>query len=196
MSIEKITAKIEQDAKAQADVITGDAKKKAWDIVEKAQKKADAMIKDAGERGKEDRDKQVTSRRSVAVIDGKNYLLNSKQVMIRECFDAALDKIASMEEKDYLDFLTGIVKASGLKKGQIILSRKDAAIGSKLLEKLAGEIAGSEFSISDEVKNISGGLILQQGSTYYNASVDAVRDTIESEMTQEVAAVLFEDQEN
>ena len=196
MSIEKITAKIEQDAKAEADVITGEAKKKAWEIVEKAQKKAKVMVEEAGVRGKEDRDKQVTSRRSVAVIDGKNLMLNSKQEMIRECFDSAMEKIASMDEKDYLDYLTGIVKASGLTKGKIILSRKDAAIGPKLLEQLAKEIAGCEFSVSDEVKNINGGLILQQGSTYYNASVNAIRDTIESEMTQEVATVLFEDQEN
>ena len=196
MSIEKITAKIEQDAKAEADVITGEAKEKAWDIIERARKQADALVKESEERGKEDRDKQVTSRRSVAVIDGKNLLLNKKQEMIRECFDEAIRKVADMDEKDYLGFLAGIVKASGLNKGSIILAKKDGALGEQLLKQLAEEIPGSEFSISEETKDISGGLLLQQGSTYYNASIEAVRDTIESEMTQEIAGILFEDQEN
>ena len=195
MSIEKITAKIEQDAKVEIDAVLADAKRTAWEIVERAQKKAEQLVKDAETKGQEDRDKQVQSRHSVAVIDGKNMVLSYKQKLIGECFEEALDKIASMDEDSYLDYLTGIVQSSGITKGEIILSPRDRKYADKLTALLAEKLPGSDFRISDEVKDYRGGLILRQGSTYYNASVEAVRDSIESEMTQEIAAILFGDQE-
>lgn len=193
MSIEKIISKIEQDAKAEADVIMDEARKGSAEIAENAAEKAEAIIARAEKRGVENRDRQVASRRSVAVIDGRNLKLNRKQELIGECFEEAMKKVSSMEDKDLLDYLTGIVKASGLKDGSIILAEKDKKYGARLLEQLREAIPGSGFELSDEVKDFSGGLILQQGNTYYNVSIEAVKDLIETGMIQEVASILFDD---
>jgi V/A-type H+-transporting ATPase subunit E len=195
MSIEKITSKIERDAQALAEETITHAKKEAWDIVKAANEKAERIIADAEKEGAETRDKQVVSRKAVAVIDGKNVTLAKKQKLIEECFEAAADKVASAPAKEYMDFLVCLVKAQGLAGGEIILARKDASLGSDLLARLKKEVPGSSFTISEETRNLRGGLLVRDGSTYYNASIEALIEDMRDDMTAEVAAMLFGRQE-
>lgn len=195
MSIEKITSKIEQDAKAKADEIIGEAKKQAWDIVKEANKKAEKIIADAEKEGAETRDKQVVSRKAVAVIDGKNVTLAKKQELIEECFGAAIDKVAEAPAEEYMDFLVSLVKAQGLSGGEIILARKDAAAGESLLKRLKAELPSGKFTISEEQRDLRGGLLIRDGSTYYNASIEALSEDMRDDMIAEVAGMLFGRQE-
>ena len=196
MSIEKITAKIEGDARAIADQIIGEAKNNAWDIVQAAEKRAKKIIADAEARGVQDRDKQVVSRKAVAVIDGKNVTLSYKQKMIDQCFADAIEKVTSMEKGPYMDFLAGLAKVSGASGGEVILSEKDQALGEELVARLNKEIPEGAFSLSKETKPIAGGLVIRSGSSYYNASVDAIVSEFRDEMTSEIASVLFDSKEN
>ena len=195
MSIEKITSKIEQDAKTKADEIIGEAKKQAWDIVKEANKKAEKIIADAEKEGAETRDKQVVSRKAVAVIDGKNVTLAKKQELIEECFGAAIEKVAEAPAEKYMDFLVSLVKAQGLSGGEIILARKDAALGEDLLKRLKAELPSGKFTISEEQRDLRGGLLIRDGSTYYNASIEALSEDMRDDMTAEVAGMLFGRQE-
>lgn len=196
MSIEKITAKIEGDAQAVADEIIGQAKKSAWDIVQNAEKQAEKIVQEAQIRGAADRDKQVVSRKAVAVIDGRNVTLSQKQELIDRCFAEAMERVSSMDKAAYMDFLTGLVKNSGLKSGGIILAEKDAALGEELIGRLNESIPGGDFSLSEEKKEITGGVMIAGGRSYYNASIDAIVREIRDEMTAEVADVLFGGEES
>lgn len=195
MSIENITARILEDARGKVEAILKESDSSAKELLQTARTKAEELVKKAQVRGEEESAKQVNSRHSVAVIDGKNLELNYKQQLITECFDKAVEKITSMPEADYLQYLTGIVQASGMTKGELILSASDAKLADGLLGKIKEVIPSGEFSISDEKKDIRGGLMIRQGNTYYNASIEAVSDAIESELVQEVADILFGGQE-
>ncbi len=196
MSIDKITSKIEGDARREADAVLDDAKKMAWEIVHKAEQQAKEIVAKAETKGVEDRDKQVTSRKAVAVIDGKNVTLGYKQKLIDQCFAEALEKVHDMDRKDYLDFLVRSIKDAGSKSGEIILSARDKDLGDDLLKALKKEIDGSDFVLSEEEKDISGGVILRDGSTYFNGSLEALVDEVRDSMTSEIAEILFGGQEN
>ncbi len=196
MSIEKITSKIENDAKAVAQETIDDAKQHAWDIVDDANQKAKAILEQAEKSGIDAREKQVVRRKAVAAIDGRNVMLAKKQELIDDCFRKAIDKVITGDREKYLDFLVSVVKAQGLTGGTIAVSESDRELSGKLAEKLAEAIPGSSFAVSDKPANIRGGLICSAGNTVYNASIEAVAQDIRGDIGAEVAAVLFGTQEN
>ena len=195
MSIEKIASKIENDAKAEAQKTIDAAKQEAWDVVDAANQEAQTILEKAKKEAKEAREKQVVRRQAVASIDGRNEMLAKKQALIDECFDEAIKKVVSEDRKKYIDFLVSIVKNQGLSEGTIHLSKADGELAKDLEKKLEKEISGSKFKISDEAANIRGGLILESGTTIYNASIEAVAEDIRDDIGAEVAEVLFGAQE-
>lgn len=218
MSIEKITSKIIDDARAEAEKVLAEAGSTAAEIAAEAEKQAADIIAEAEKKGAADREKQLLSRRAVAVIDGRNIALGYKQDIIRQCFDEAVTKVISMDRAEYLDFLTKLAQSSGSGGGEVVLSDEDAAeLGAELIDRLnagqndsasggqnadAGQsYAGStgqngSFRLSEEKRNIRGGLMIKQGNTWYNASIEAIVEEIRNDLTAEVASVLFDGQEN
>ena len=91
MSIEKITSKIENDAKAVAQETIDDAKQHAWDIVDDANQKAKAILEQAEKSGIDAREKQVVRRKAVAAIDGRNVMLAKKQEALSLIHDYGLN---------------------------------------------------------------------------------------------------------
>lgn len=196
MSIEKITSKIENDARASAQVTIDTAKQQAWDVVREANEKADKLIAQAEQDGLDAKEKQIVRRKSVAAIDGRNVILAKKQGLIDECFRAAIDKIVGGDRDKYIDFLISTIKAQGIKEGEICLSASDQPLAETLLKKLAEAIPGSGFTVSKDAQNIKGGLLVKVGSTIYNASIEAIAKDIRNDIGAEVASVLFNAQEN
>ena len=195
MGIENITSKIIADAKGEADVMAKEVQASAESIKSEAEKKAARIVDDAKAKGAVDKEKQLTSRRAVAVIDGRNIVLGYKQKIISQCFEEAEDRVAGLSDKEYMDFLCGCVKASGNTEGEIFLNKEDAPRGDELLKRLESEVSGNSFTVSAEAKNIRGGLMIRQGNTWFNGSIEAIVEEIRNDLTAEVASVLFVDQE-
>lgn len=198
MSIEKIISKITDDARKEAEEEMLQAVREAEAITKNAMEKAEEKTAQAEKDGQRDKVKQLESRRAVAAIDGRNIILDQKQKIIDECFDSAMKKVAEPGDRDeYLEFLSGTVRASGLTEGEIILNKKDMEeLGDKLTAKLKGGATGGGFTVSKETADIIGGLMIRKGSTWYNASIEAIAKEIRNDLTAEIAAVLFGDQED
>ena len=143
MGIENITSKIIADAKGEADVMAKEVQASAESIKSEAEKKAARIVDDAKAKGAVDKEKQLTSRRAVAVIDGRNIVLGYKQKIISQCFEEAEDRVAGLSDKEYMDFLCGCVKASGNTEGEIFLNKEDAPRGDELLKRLESEVCSS-----------------------------------------------------
>lgn len=192
MSIEKITERIMADAQSNADEIMNKAKERAGHIKADAQEKADKILRDADKNGKIEKEKIISQKHAVADIDGRKFILQRKQDMIEECFNEAVKKISTMDEDKYINFLTTVVKDSGIKKGTIILNKKDKdAIGQKLIQHLEEAIQGSEYKLSEENGKFTGGLIIRSGKVYVNGTVDSFVAEAKEEMANSVAEVLF-----
>lgn len=192
MSIEKITSKIIDDANADAKALTDHSESQVKEILEEAKEKADEIVADAKAKGEIERDKRLVSRRSVAAIDGRNQILSKQREMIERCFDLAAEKVAGMDTEKYLDFLVNCVKSSKRTEGELILNKKDRdAVGDELVKRLNSENTKAGFVLSEETKNIRGGVMIRFGNVYENASIDAVVEQVRDELTSEVAGILF-----
>ncbi|MGI6190244.1 MAG: V-type ATP synthase subunit E [Eubacterium sp.] len=192
MSIEKITSKIIEDAEMQARSIAEDAQKQADEIVSRAQQEADQKVKDAEQRGKEDKLKVISRRQSVADIDSRKLLLQTKQEKLNACFSKAAEEAADLEPGEYVAFLTGIAAETGLKKAEVILNARDREkVGEALMKALKKEIPGSAFTLSEETRPFSGGLMLRDGKVYINGTIESFAKEAREELAEKAAEILF-----
>ena len=114
MSIEKITSKIIKEAEDARDEVLADAKEKSDGILAEAKEKAEQHVKAEAERGRSEKEKIISRRKSVAEIDSRKVLLQKKQELIGQCFDRAIEEILSMEEQAYLQLLVNLGKKTGI----------------------------------------------------------------------------------
>lgn len=192
MSIEKITAKILNDAKEQAEDTLTDAKLQGESILEEASKKAEEIKGSSYLRGEEEKEKLISRRKSVADIDGRKLALEEKQRLIGICFEKAIEKIITMDEATYMNFLVENIKKTKVLKGQIVLNSKDReSIGDKLVKATKEAIKGSEFTLSEETRKIKGGFLLKEGLVYINGTVENIVEEAKDDLLPDVADKLF-----
>lgn len=190
MSIENITSKITDDAKREADQILDEARRTAKAIEDEAKANADKIRHSVGRDGAKEKEKIISRRQAVADIDSRKLILQAKRELMDQCFDDALKKLVSMDEKEYVPFLEGIVRKSGLTEGEIILNKKDhAAVGEQLLKRLNAD--GKKFTIAEEDGSFEGGLMIRSGSVYLNGTAESYIDEARETMAREVSEVLF-----
>ncbi len=193
MSIEKITSKILGEAEEDKKVVLAEAQEKVNAILASAKVEAESFLASEEARGLDIKEKTISRRKSVADIDCRKLVLQKKQELIDDCFNKAVDALASMEEEAYVEFMVGLGKATGETAGQLILNSKDReTVGEKVCQKLNEAVEGGKFVLADETRNIKGGFILQVGKVYINNTVEALVAENKDAMNSEVAAMLFE----
>lgn len=192
MSIEKITTAIIDEAKAESEQILNSAAIKSSGVIDQLKKRIKIETEEAVAAAKEEREKIISRRKSVADIDAKKIVLQKKQELIDKSFDDAIESLLSMEEGKYIDFLANLGKSSGFKEGNLIFNEKERdAIGEKVVAKLQADVTGGQFKLSQETRNLKGGYMLQKGQIYINNSVEAIVDEKRQELTGDVASIMF-----
>ncbi|XVG95411.1 V-type ATP synthase subunit E [Eubacteriales bacterium KG127] len=197
MSVEKITSKILEDAKFQADSILTDAKLRADGIIKDAQDRAESLLKEYKTRGEEERDKLIERKKSVAEIDGRKLTLQIKQDVIGKAFDLAADKIANMEKDKYIVFLCDVIESSGISGGEIVMNETQRnQLGKELVkavnERMKGELVGeNSFVLSEETKSMIGGFMIKKGDIYFNGSLENLLQEEKDKIISSVAEKLF-----
>ena len=145
--IEKITAKIAQDAQAEVSRLEQDTKAQVDSILTQAKAQADKETADALARGKKAADERLERLQSAAGMERRKLELAAKQEVLGEAFDLALEKLCSLPEEEYVKLLTALVlEASSTGKEQLVFSAKDRAqIGKQVVvaanEALASRVA-------------------------------------------------------
>ena len=187
MSIESITKRILGEAQAYADERIAEAKAQKDSILGDARIAADKIEADAKARSEEDSKLVVERRQSVAGLESRKMKLNAKQEVIKESFDAALEKMLSMSEDDYLAFIGKQLEAFGDEAGEVLLNAADKEkYGAKVSALLKGGM-----KLGEETANIRGGFILKQGDIFINNSIEKLLADIKGELTSSIAAKLF-----
>ena len=189
--IEKIIAHIEGDADKQAESILAAAKKRCDKVLagyeEKASELYSSKIRDGVKSCQDKEDGALRSSR----MEARKSVLAVKQEMVAKSFDLAREKIVSLPADQYVAFLADLVEKAGVSGNEeIILSARDrGAIGDALLAAL--NAGGKNLKLSDEVRDIAGGLILRSGNVETNCSVDLLMEMCRGELAGKVADVLF-----
>ena len=141
--IEKITAKIAQDAQAEVNRLERETQAQVDEILAQAQAQAEKETAETLARGKKAADERLERLQSAAGMEGRKLELAAKQEVLGEAFDLALEKLCSMPEEEYVKLLTALVlEASCNGKEQLVFSAKDRAqVVVTANEALASQVA-------------------------------------------------------
>ena len=138
--IEKITAKIAQDAQAEIEKLMAEAEGKVQSIRAAAQAQAQEEAGDIVEKGRAAASERLERLSSAAQMERRKLELASKQEVLGEAFDLALNKLCTLPEKEYIELLTKLaLEASTSGKEQLIFSQKDRARVGKQVVMAANE---------------------------------------------------------
>lgn len=138
--IEKITAKIAQDAQAEIDQINAQAQAQADEIRAQARAQAKKLSDDILSRGEKAAAERLERLKSAAQMERRKLELSAKQEVLGEAFDKALEQLCSLPEKEYIDLLTRLaLEASSTGREQLVFSQKDRARVGKQVVVAANE---------------------------------------------------------
>lgn len=191
--IEKITARIETDAKAEVAEILREAEEKAAAIRAQYEAQAAQEAKDAAEAGKENAKRQLERLESAAQMDAKKQMLGAKQDALNAAFDKAQAQLLALPEDEYAELLAKMaVKAMKTGKEEIILNARDQKrVGEKVVTKANGLKKGAALTLSKETREMAGGLTLRDGNVEVNCAFETQLRVLREEMAAEVANILF-----
>lgn len=197
IGIDKITARIEaeaaadaariqEDARAQGDVIRAEGEKRAqeryWYKVREGVKAA------------EDRSQRLSK---AANMEARKSVLSSKQEIVAQTFDLAEEKLRALSGDGYIEFLAAqAARAAVTGREQIVLSAKDrrrcgGKVVSRANARLAAQGKTAALTLSDEEGSFDGGLILRDGNISVNCTVEALMAQAREDMAAFVAAEMF-----
>ena len=145
--IEKITARIAEDGKAEIETMLAQARSQAAEITAKYQAQAKAEAEEILAQGRADAQERARRLDSMAQMECRKAVLAAKQDVIEEAFQLAHKKLLDLSQEEYVAFLADLaVKASVTGREKLIFSAPDRArVGKAVVmaanEKLAGGAA-------------------------------------------------------
>lgn len=138
--IEKITAKIAQDAEADIAKLNEQTAAQIADIQAQAAAQAEKISAELAERGRKAAEERLERLSSAAGMEQRKLELAAKQEVVGEAFDLALEKLCSLPDQEYIALLTRLVlEASSTGKEQLVFSVKDRARVGKQVVVAANE---------------------------------------------------------
>ena len=197
IGIDKITARIESEAKEAADVIRAQAQTQAADIAAEFEKEAAAARASILERGTIKAQEREEGLISLAQMETKKMVLAAKQEVLDKAFALAGEKLAALPKDQKLQILSEMaVKASSTGTESVLLNARDREqIGDSLVvctnEKLKKAGRKHELTLSEETADISGGMILKDKKVEVNCSFETLLRLNKKEIAGQVAGLLF-----
>ncbi len=189
--LEKINAHIMRDGEAEVQEILAEAGKR----IEVAQAGYKAQVRQLKSDAKAKRAQAVADRlerlAGSADMERRQMLLGAKQACIDEAFERAAEKLRNLPREEYIALLARIAAAAGTGCEEIVLSAADReSVGADVVA--AANAGGASFTLSDETRELGGGLVLKKGKVEANCSFDTQLRQLRQEMASDVARVLFD----
>lgn len=198
IGIDKITARIEAEAAADAARIEDDARVQGDTIRAEGEKRAQERywykVRE-GVKAAEDRSQRLSK---AANMEARKSVLASKQEIVAQAFDLAEEKLRALSGDGYIEFLA--VQAAGAAvtgREQIVLSARDRRpCGGKVVSKANARLAAkgktAGLTLADEEGEFDGGLILRDGNISVNCTIEALMAQARENMASDAAAELFD----
>lgn len=145
--IEKITAKIQQDAEAEVKALMAQTEEKVAAIqtqtAAQAQQERDAILA----RGRKAADERLERLESAAQMEQRKLTLAAKQEVVGEAFEKAVERLCTLPDAELVKLLTALaVEASSTGREALIFSVKDRARIGKQVVMAANEVLAKNVS--------------------------------------------------
>ena len=196
--IEKITDRIAVDTDRDTKALLDQAKKQAAEIQASYTAMADSEYNQQVARGKTEAAERVERLGGVAQLEARKLRLAAKQEMLEKAFDQALSKLLALPEDQYVSLLAKLAaEGSTTGKEALVFSVADRPRYGKRVVIAANELlvaAGktAELTLSEESREFTGGLYIQDGKIENNCTFPTIVRMLREQMAGEVAQVLFD----
>lgn len=193
--LDKMVARILDEAKSVADIKRKDAASQAAAIKESAEKEAKVGCDKIKQ--KSAADVRALEERSLSAIDlmRRTEILKAKQELIRETVQKAYDTFCNVEGIAYYAVLEDMVRKFACPEdGQMLLSAADyAGMPEDFAEKIADAArqAGGSLTIAQTEDKLDKGFILNYGGIEENCSFKALFADKKDELNDRVSKLLF-----
>lgn len=192
--IEKITARIAEDGKAENDALLAQARAQAAEIAAKYQAEAKAAADEILEHGRKSAEARARHLDSTAQMECRKAVLAAKQDVIEEAFQAAHKKLLDLPQAEYVAFLAGLAaQASVTGKEKLIFSADDRAqVGKDVVAAANKKLPAGALTLAEETRPMDGGFILSDGAVEVNCTFDTLIRLQRGALAGEVAKALFD----
>ena len=124
--IEKITAKIAQDAWEEIARLDRETQEQTASLLSQAKAQGEKESAELLAQGEKAAGERLERLQSAAKMEGRKLELAAKQEVLSQAFDLALEKLRALPEEEYVKLLARLVlEASTTGKEQLIFSAKD-----------------------------------------------------------------------
>ena len=192
--IEKITGQIGADVQKEIDALMADAKAQAEETAQRyeaqAAREAEALLERGKKQAAEHEDRLVSTAR----LEAKKQVLATKQALVEQAFEQALEQLLGLPEQDYVNLLARLaVSAATTGKEKVALSQRDRARYGKQVVTRANDQLGDKgrLTLAEESRPIRGGLVLLGDRVEVNCSFETLIRLQKESMTAQVAQILF-----
>ena len=191
--IEKIIQRMEADAKAERDSITAAAQTQADAIRHDYQVTAATMQQDAQVRRLAQNAERLEHLNGSSQMACRQRTLAAKQAVIDEAFARAAQELTQLPREQYVPLLASLAAENGAGDEEIILSAADrAAVGLAVVDAANAKKPGAAFRLSDETRELGGGLVLRRGKVELNCGFAERLRRLRQEESSHVAKLLFD----
>lgn len=204
MGVEELRREILEEAERKVSEIIAEARAEARRIIEDAEKKAEEVRRNRELEVRKRMEDKLRSELSLARIDGKKLIINTRWELVDEAFKRAWDRLMEFRETDkyYNEFLPKMIaygaSSMGVNEVRLHLNSDDAKRVKGIVKKLGKDVAKYvgkpiKLSISDNPINIRGGVLISdvEEKVYFNASFEALFNRAKEELAPAVFEILF-----
>ena len=193
--LDKMKARILEEAQSTAQEILDKAKADADAAVQAARESAEAEAAKILERAKRDAADYGVRVDSSMDMQRKQAILAAKQEVIGGVLEAAYETIMNLDDAKYFEILEKLLEKHALPEaGAICFSAKDrgrmpAGFPDKIKNIAASK--GGSLTVSEKPEKIDGGFLLVYGGIEENCTISAVFASRREEMSDQVNRLLF-----
>ena len=189
--MEKITARMKEDAARSLSELNAQTEQELRRIREESAARAEKERETAGGHAHLAAQERYERLCSAAEMETRKLTLSAKQEVLAETYDRALEILCSMPREEYLSLLVHLLKAAGGKGDEkIALSAKDRdEMGETLVERANKELS-AHYTLAGEAADIRAGLVLISEECDVNCSFETLL-ALSREKTERGAAKLL-----
>lgn len=189
--MEKITARMKEDAARSLSELNAQTEQELRRIREESAARAEKERETAGGHAHLAAQERYERLCSAAEMETRKLTLSAKQEVLAETYDRALEILCSMPREEYLSLLVRLLKAAGSKGDEkIALSAKDRdEMGETLVERANKEL-NAHYTLAGEAADIRAGLVLISKECDVNCSFETLL-ALSREKTERGAAKLL-----
>ena len=194
--LEKIIKSIEEESQKSAENRIKYAKNMAKGILDETRLEITRESLKISDKAEKDAMNIISRAKSVSENEKKKMILEAKSKIIYEIINKAKEKILNLKDEDYFNFILKIIESNlENQDGKLLFSQSDL---TRITEKFKDQIKTLEerysikLTISNETRNISGGVIISYGDIEENCSIETLFQNNKDLIFDSLNSFLFE----